>query len=89
MSNINPQVTLSFTAEITLTEDELRALDGIFGYSADAFLKAFYEKMGAAYVRPFEAGVRSLHKTIREQTAPQIAKVNEARRLLGLSVPHP
>lgn len=87
MSEFIPKPVVSFTAQITLTEDELRALDGIFGYGPDAFLKAFYEKMGRAYVQPFEAGVRSLHKTIREQTSPQIATLNECRKKLGLRIP--
>lgn len=87
MSQLIPKPSLTFSAQITLTEDELRALNGIFGYDVEVFLKVFYEKMGRAYVQPFEKGVRSLHKTIREQTAPQIQTVNDCRRKLGLQIP--
>lgn len=64
---------------IELDETEASALSGIFGYSDDAFLKAFYEKMGRAYVQPFEAGVRSLHARVRNQIDPELRKVDHAR----------
>ncbi len=75
-------VQAKLTVVLELDEAEVRALDGIFGYSVDAFLKVFYEKMGKAYVEPHEAGVRSLHKTIRGQVAGPLEKIASARRAM-------
>lgn len=72
-------VDAKLTVTLELNEAEVRALDGIFGYSVDAFLNAFYQKMGKAYVQPHEAGVRSLHETIRGAMGGSIAKVDAAR----------
>lgn len=79
-----PEIKL--TATLELNEIEIRALDGIFGYDVEAFLKAFYEKMGAAYVKPFEAGVRSLHETMRRELAAPLAAVQKARNELGFAL---
>lgn len=68
---------------LELDEQEVRALDGIFGYNVEAFLKVFYEKMGKNYVQPYEAGVRSLHKTIRESMAGPISRMADARKALS------
>lgn len=76
-------VDTTLTVVLELTEAEVRALDGMFGYSAENFLAAFYEKMGKAYVQPYEEGVRSLHRTIRSAMSGPIAKVDAARRLLS------
>ena len=68
---------------LELDEAEVRALDGIFGYNVDMFLKVFYEKMGKAYVQPHEAGVRSLHASIRGEMAGSIRKIDEIRKKLA------
>lgn len=70
------------TVSLELDEAEVRALDGIFGYNVEVFLRVFYERMGTAYVKPHEAGVRSLHATIRAALSGPIAKVDAARRAL-------
>jgi hypothetical protein len=75
-------IQAALTVLLELNEDEVRALSRIFGYSVDHFLKVFYEKMGEAYVKPYEKGVRSLHGTIRQLMADPIAKITEARRKL-------
>lgn len=74
-SNVNA----SLTVQLELNESEVRALDGMFAYNVDGFLKAFYQNMGEAYVKPYEAGVRSLHATIRQAMAGPIAQVTAAR----------
>ncbi len=76
------RIEASLTVTLQLSEQEAKALDGIFGYDVDHFLKAFYEKMGKAYVQPHEAGVRSLHATIRGQLAGPIAEFDKARKAL-------
>ncbi len=72
-------VQTKLTVLLELDENEVRALDGIFGYSVEAFLKVFYERMGRAYVEPHESGVRSLHETIRATLAGPIGEIDKAR----------
>lgn len=67
------------TLTLELDEDEVRALDGIFGYNVESFLKVFYERMGRAYVEPHEAGVRKLHETIRSTVAGPLSRITIAR----------
>lgn len=75
-------VSAKLTVLLELDEKEVRALDGIFGYNVDAFLKVFYERMGRAYVERYEDGVRSLHKTIRQVLSGPIAEVDKAKTAL-------
>lgn len=72
-------VKTELTVLLELTEEEVRALDGIFGYNVDVFLKVFYERMGSTYVKPFENGVRSLHSTIRSSLTKPLEIVDKAR----------
>lgn len=76
------KVTTELKVTLELNEAEVRALDGIFGYDVEQFLKVFYERMGKAYVQPHEAGVRSLHATIRQTLAAPLAEVNKAKMAL-------
>jgi hypothetical protein len=72
-------VTINTKILLELDEAEARALAGIFGYNVDVFLRVFYERMGRAYVEPHEAGVRSLHKTIRSVLADPLERVSAMR----------
>jgi hypothetical protein len=65
---------------LELTEQEARALDAIFGYNVDVFLRVFYERMGKHYVQPHEDGVRSLHKTIRGVLSKPLSEVDKLRK---------
>lgn len=80
----------SITAEVKIlleiTEGEARALDGIFGYNVDTFLKVFYERMGKSYVQPFEADVRSLHATIGSLVSGPLAQMDKARKAMQESL---
>jgi hypothetical protein len=69
---------------IELTEDEFCALNAIAGYGADHFLKVFYEKMGSHYLRPHEAGLRSLFHAAYNETAGVIERANDARKVFNL-----
>lgn len=82
---VNQKVSIRVETKIVLelTEVEARALDGIFGYNVEAFLRNFYKVMGYSYVQPFEAGVRSLHKTVRGVTSPAISQLDETRKRLN------
>lgn len=67
------------TVLLELDEVEARALDGIFGYNVEIFLKVFKERMGSYYVENHEEGVRSLHKTIRGVVAGPLSEIDRAR----------
>jgi hypothetical protein len=73
-----PKIELQVT--IALTEAEARALDGLVGYGDDAFVKAFYESLGQHYLKPHEAGLRSLFRSVRAQLPCVLDRVNAARK---------
>jgi len=73
------------TATITLSEGHLRALDAMVGYGDDAFLKAFYLKLGSHYMKPFERDLRELFARIRETVPPAIREINDARARFALA----
>ena len=74
------KVTVSAT--LTLNEAELGALDALAGYGHESFLKVFYEKMGEAYMKPHEAGLISLFKTIKSTVPSALRDVRAARSSL-------
>lgn len=74
-----PEVTA--TATFLLDEEEMRALDALTGYGIDPFLKVFYEKMGAHYLKPHEEGLRSLFKSVREAIPRILDRATEAREV--------
>jgi hypothetical protein len=61
MPKIIERPTVRMEVVIQLSEQEAGALDALFGYDADVFLATFYEKIGKAYLQPYEEGFRSLH----------------------------
>lgn len=71
---------ITFSATLTLSESECRALDAIVGYGDDAFIKAFKEKLGEAYLRDHEAGLRSCFDAIRRDVLPALKVIEQARR---------
>lgn len=76
------RIGLHVRVTLELDESEVRALDGIFGYSVESFLKVFYEKMGQHYVQPYEAGVRSLHARIRGILSGPLRQIDDAKKRL-------
>jgi hypothetical protein len=72
---------VSATAIIEFNEIELRALDGLTGYSMDGFLKTFYKEMGEHYLKPHEAGLRSAFARIRSTVPEALEDIDEMRRL--------
>lgn len=83
MNKLVPIAEVKFSCVLHLGEDEIMALDGIFGYSVDAFLKEFYRVMGRAYVEPYEEGVRTLHESVRAQLGPIATEIKRARKVLA------
>lgn len=86
MTNIRPKVRINFEVEITLTEPEAMALDGLAGYGIDAFLKVFYEKMGRSYLEQHAYGLRSLFKNIQNTITPTIKEIRQARTDIGKAI---
>lgn len=80
MANITTQPTVEASATIRFTEIELRALDALCGYGIDPFLKVFYEKMGEGYMKPHEAGLRSIFAEIRRVVPKIIDRADMARK---------
>tara|TARA_S200002703_G_scaffold5417_1_gene6293 strand:+ start:2248 stop:2517 length:270 start_codon:yes stop_codon:yes gene_type:complete len=76
------QVETKLTVLLELNESEVKALSAIFGYNVNAFLKVFYERMGSAYVAPYESGVRSLHKTLQGALSESVEVVDKARKAM-------
>ena len=76
-----PAVTVSYEVTMTLSEEEARALDAVLGYSEDDFLKVFYEHLGTAYLKRHEDGFRRLSDNVRTIIRPQLAHIDEIRRV--------
>ena len=83
-----PQTTVIFTVTIELDEVEARALEAIAGYGVDSFLEVFY-KLGSHYLKPHEAGVRSLFKVIKEDINPQLYRVDGLREAIKQAIERP
>jgi hypothetical protein len=92
MATIEGRPTMQLNVTLALTEPEARALDALVGYGVDPFLKAFYEKMGRAYLEPHESGLRTLFESVR-QTVPGILnrakEANQVFRGVATAVPLP
>ena len=83
MAKIIERPRIELQVLLALTEEECRALDALVGYGDDAFIKAFYELLGKAYMEKHEAGLRLLFKSIREQMPCALAKVDDARKVFN------
>lgn len=80
--SISIKAEVKVTATVELTEGHLRALDAMAGYGADAFLKAFYVKLGRAYMSPFERDLRELFSMIRSDVPVALKNIEDARNNL-------
>lgn len=70
---------VSLTICIECDEEEARALDALVGYGDDAFIKAFYDSLGKAYMEEYEQGLRRLFKSLREILPGWLSRSNAAR----------
>ena len=80
MAKLTARPRLDIEIQFTINEIEARALDALAGYGEDSFIKAFYEKLGKAYMAKHEAGLRSFLSTIRNEMAGPLAKMDDARK---------
>lgn len=76
---VKTNVKVEITATLTLTESHLRALDALIGYGDDAFLRAFYVKLGQHYMQPFERDLRDLFGHLRGEVPEALKGVKAAR----------
>ncbi len=86
MNRVINRAAIEFSSVLTLSEVEIRALGALVGYGDDAFLKVFKEKLGTAYIRSHEAGLKSFFATVREQVIPALQDINGARRDLAAAI---
>ncbi len=82
MADVSFKLVLDVEAKLVLNEDECRALDALIGYGTDSFLKVFYEKLGAHYMRPHENGLRSLFAKFAEVSGPAMRLADETRKAI-------
>ena len=84
MTNEDIKITTSVNikANISFAEADLKALDALVGYGIDPFLKVFYKELGEAYMKPYEANLRALFKTIEGNVPQALVKVDQVRKTL-------
>lgn len=80
MAIIVERANIDLQCNFLINEAEARALDAMAGYGDDAFVKAFYEGLGEAYMRRHEKGLRHFLKSVREFIPPILTKLDRARK---------
>lgn len=78
------ETNVQIKATLTLTEGHLRDMDALAGYGGEAFLKAFYVKLGKNYMQPFENDLRELFEMIRDEVPSALSGIDESRKRLGI-----
>ena len=71
--------TLALKIMFEVDEEEAAALDALAGYGVQAFIDAFYEKMGKAYLQPHEAGLRRFLSTVQKEVPVRREAMKRAR----------
>ena len=79
-AEVKPQLTV--ITHFTVDEIEARALIDLAGYGTDAFIKAFYDNLGKAYMQKHEEGLRRFLDTITSVVCPAMREIDKARSLL-------
>lgn len=79
MAKVRTRAQVHVQVTLEIDEEELMALDALAGYGADPFLKVFYEKLGAHYLEPHEAGLRRLFTEVRTHAGRIQKKSQDAR----------
>jgi hypothetical protein len=77
---LRTRVGITFQATVTVDREMMGALDALVGYGDDAFIKAFKEKLGVAYIGPYETGLKRFFKAIRDEVLPAFHDVQQAER---------
>lgn len=79
MARIEGRPKIDLEVALIINESEARALDALVGYGTDSFLKAFYEKLGEAYMKQHESGLRSFFAAVKENIPFLLAKLDESK----------
>lgn len=66
--------SIKASINIELSEIEARALLEMTKYGHEAFIKGFYHYLGKAYIKPYESGIISLFKTLKEELPPHLRR---------------
>ncbi len=82
MADLKPKLKLTWELTLKLNEDEAKALEAIFCYGLDVFLKVFYQHMGKHYMEPCESGLRSLETAVHQQLSPQLYDLEQTRQAM-------
>lgn len=88
MKTVNGNIIIDVEMNIKLfiTKDEAKALHGIVGYGADAFLEQFYHGLGKAYLQDHEPAMRTLFKKLFEELPVEIHKIETAEKQIKETV---
>lgn len=78
---IHGQATVELKVFLEITEVEARAIEAMAGYNIDEFIKTFYEKLGSAYMRDHEKGLRTFLETSRICLPSLLGKATQAREV--------
>jgi hypothetical protein len=81
MAKVKTTADVDLQITFTINEVEARALEALVGYSDEAFLKTFYEKMGRHYLQPHERGLLSFFATVRASLHGPLQRVDDAREV--------
>jgi hypothetical protein len=76
---ITTKAQVNFTFHLVVTEGEMRALDALVGYGFEPFVKAFYEKMGKAYLEPYHEDLKGLFNRI-EELRPHLSVIDTFKK---------
>lgn len=79
MAAIKSFPTISLNITLGLTEDEARALYALTEYGIDNFIVFFYSHLGRSALEDYEAGLRSLLLTAKEQLPRYFRDTDAAR----------
>lgn len=79
MAIVQGAANVELRLTLQIDEQEARALDAMAGYGDDAFVKAFYDKLGKAYMEQHENGLRSFLKSIRDFMPNLLIRADDAR----------
>ena len=83
MAEITGKPTIGLELRFTINESEARALDALVGYGDDAFITAFKDKLGKAYMDGNEEGLREFFRSIRLMVPGYLTKIKNAREIFN------
>ncbi|HLD89415.1 MAG TPA: hypothetical protein VI911_00085 [Patescibacteria group bacterium] len=88
MKTVNGNIIMEVNMNIRLfiTKEEAKALQGIVGYGADAFLEVFHPKLGKAYLKDHETAMRSLFHKLHTELPIEVAKIEKAEKQINETI---